>query len=62
VPIFRGRVRVGAALAREAVAAMTSFRAIDGLRTAAWSVHAGLQWTSDEVTRPINRCFYQLTE
>jgi mono/diheme cytochrome c family protein len=34
-------------------------------RVAAWSVHAGLQWTTDEVdevTRYINRRFYQLTE
>jgi mono/diheme cytochrome c family protein len=34
-------------------------------RVAGWSVHAGLQWTTDEVdevTRYINRRFYQFTE
>lgn len=34
-------------------------------RVATWSVHTGLQWTTeevDEVTRYVNRRFYQLTE
>lgn len=34
-------------------------------RVGAWSVHAGLHWTSEEidaVTRYVNRRFYQLTE
>jgi hypothetical protein len=34
-------------------------------QVASWSVHAGLQWTSEEVdlvTRYVNRRFYQLTE
>jgi mono/diheme cytochrome c family protein len=34
-------------------------------RVGAWSVHAGLHWTGEEieaVTRYVNRRFYQLTE
>jgi mono/diheme cytochrome c family protein len=40
---------------------------LGGLRqqVTSWSVHAGLQWTSEEielVTRYVNRRFYELTE
>lgn len=46
---------------RRTVTNLTDLRA----RVGAWSVHAGLQWGPeeiDEVTRYVNRRFYQLTD